>query len=401
MQAVVAAILFFYALVLLGAFLKIRRDHGVLIQQRQYIEGLDTRRREESEKKRLRAVAEELALKETKEKRAKEAALVLWEEERLDREEKDNELEARRLECRTLIQQLKSEGKKPKKPGKSHSSSYLPLRWIRAYADASIKKGVLGVGVAFKRADGTTFKTVSQPISYSGVEQDMQSKIDFAEGSAVLMAVKYARELNVPGVQVLTDSRNTVKSVNSKKCCDSLAREIRAEAAHLSEGILVEWISRDENTEAHDLANRGRQADFGNGGCSSASEAASVKDSEQPSFQPLREDDLPEIPDSVQWLAACTNPSNRELAAVKVGGRDVFTSMSADRLWKAVRARHGESELGELKRQLHKNRAFTSHTKALLPSGKVALRWSARGLPVDLALRKASLTVHSAQYRRN
>jgi len=383
-------------LALILAFMEQRRAQRALRDCRQRIEELDTERRDAESERNSRI----------REKRIKEAALVFWEEERLERQKKDSELEAKALECRTLIQQLKGEGIKPKKQGKSPPSK-LPVGWVRALTDASIKKGALGVGVAFKREDGTTFETVSQPISYSGVEQDMQSKIDFAEGSAVLLAVKYARKLGVSGVQILTDSRNVVKFVNSKECSDSVGREIRAEANHLSEGILVEWISRDENTEAHDLANRGRREEFENKDRFRTSEAISVESRKQESVQPsekmssqlLHEEDLPEIPDGVKWLAECREPRGRDIETIRVGGSDAFSFMSPERVWEAVRARHGKNELEELKRQLRKNQVFTPCTGVLKSSGKTALRWCARGLPVELALRKASLSVHQGRNR--
>jgi ribonuclease HI len=361
------------ALVLTAALV----DRRLLRKKLEYLAALEKQR--ESEKDRA-------ARERDRAKQAKEAAFLLWEEELLENDRLQNEVNALELEEDALVKHIKGGGLKKKSTRnecKHREIKSLPQGWVRVYVDGSVKNGKLGAGIVLKRGDESVIQKKSRQVNENNLSR---GRPEYAEACAVLFGVQYAKNLGVTGVQILSDCYNLMHKLNHNGHKDGILREVQAEIRELPEGFMAQWIPRSQNKEADSLAAR------------AVREKTSSQAKNRPKSSP-RVKDLPPISKDVQWALDRQELNHKELAQVRVGGKDVFTSMLINDIWESIRKRHGNGEPRILEEELKRNRVLDSRSGKLSASAKMALRWCARGLPAELALKKASLTVHSVRGR--
>ena len=302
----------------------------------------------------------------------------------------EEEQEERYLRCQLVAkehcfssrEESQKEGKKSSKQNKSRQSNIKPLPqgWIRAYVDGACPSNEngggkeIGVGIVFQQADGKFLPSFSELIARTTEEK----KVFFAEANAVLCALQKAQTMKVSGIQILSDNKGVVDKIYNNASWSSTIKSINTEKEHFSEGFLVEWIPKEENRQAHNAARR--------------VVLNQNKNKTKQKTKKQNQNRLPAIADDVAWLINCQDPLNQDLRKLRVNGgdsgRDSFSDMNQAQLWEAVLLRHGKNEREFLKAELRKNGGYNSNG-ALKVNARVALRWCARGLPAQLALKKA------------
>jgi len=270
-----------------------------------------------------------------------------------------------------------------KKRGKKQRGKKQPLPegWANVWTDGACigNPGLMGIGVVFQNG-GATEKSVSESCGY-GTNNE-------AEYLAVLRAVELAAEFQYRGVRVRTDSQLVVNQLNGEYAINQphlykLAQKIKKKAQGLTEGFSILWTSRESNKEADALASKGA-------GTPQAPTREEYEGwSPDPEFVPdsAALSKLPEGPQGIKNLLAKNEPKFKDFLQLKVGGRDGYSNLSPDSLMEIVRTRHGDKAVEWIQKALEE--AISSSY------GKNALRWCARGLSPDLALKKASVDLEA------
>ena len=145
------------------------------------------------------------------------------------------------------------------------------------------------------------------------------------------------------------------------------------------------WIPRDQNTDADTLASRAvgmPQAPMQEGHAESWCP--------DPAYQadPEALAALPQTGAAIARFLSLSSPRFRDYLGLRTGGMDGYSRLRRDRLREIISLRHGPGAVAWLARALEdlEDSAY----------GKNALRWCARGLLPDLALKKASVDLEMA-----
>lgn len=127
------------------------------------------------------------------------------------------------------------------------------MLYVTIYCDGSAKgnPGPAGIGIVVLDRHNNVLTTVSEPIGYA--------TSSIAEYRAVHRALEIALEMGVGYARVLTDSQIVVNQLNGASrvhSCDLaiIYKRVIALFSRLPSGGRFEWISRDRNSMADQLA---------------------------------------------------------------------------------------------------------------------------------------------------
>lgn len=241
--------------------------------------------------------------------------------------------------------------------------------------------GVMGIGgVIHQNYPDEKTITFSEPAG-TGTNNE-------AEYLAVIRALKVALELKPEGsVIIKSDSQLVVCQVNGEYRINHahLARlhgKVRALAKQLPGKVKFQWISREQNKHADALAS-----------AAAGMPQAVIKDNRVVSWQTnyIPDDEeikkLPQVnPDCHRVLNKLINLGDRakfgDFIKLKTSGMDKYSRASVDKLAEIAAQRFGPDTIEWLQSATG---GFDEEY------GKTALRWVARGLPPDMALKKVSV----------
>lgn len=246
--------------------------------------------------------------------------------------------------------------------------------------------GPMGIGGLVKNAEGLALAVFSIHAG-SGTNNE-------AEYLAAIQCIELAAQLGAARLQLWSDSDLIVHQFSGhyevtkphlQRLCDRMHRAARS----IPGGVAVQWVSRVHNAEADALASRaagmpqaplgGEQA-IGWQACAGYLPEASALAA------------LPAGPPSVKALLRAGTPKFGDFIKLKTGGADGYSRMPLETCKAAIGLRHGPGAVAWLVEALG-----TQETGSF---GKSAIKWCARGLPPDLALKKASVDVEMAANAR-
>ncbi|WP_196799502.1 ribonuclease HI family protein [Verrucomicrobium sp. 3C] len=207
-----------------------------------------------------------------------------------------------------------------------------------------------------------------------------------AEYLAVIRALELAVKHSARAPVLHADSQLIVNQLNGgyavrQPSLQRLHRKAVELARRLPGGVRFVWIPREQNTEADALASQAcgiPQAPITERGVEvwkdASSRAASVPEDAHP---------------GLKRFLSLSDPRFRDYAKLRVGGRDAVSRLKTERLIDAIRDRHGPKAASWIEAALRDG--------VEEPFGKTALRWCARGLPPDKALKKAAVDKEMAE----
>lgn len=258
-----------------------------------------------------------------------------------------------------------------------------PEGWLSGWSDGACagNPGPMGIGGVLRCGD----ETVERFSEAAGVGTNNE-----AEYLAVIRLLEAATKYGAPGVVCRADSELVVRQLNGEYAVRQLhlyrlyKRATRL-AQSFSQDVRFVWIPREQNAEADALASKAvgmpQAASSENGGVSPWTG--------DPDFEPDPKAlaGIPDVPQAVARFLKIASPRFRDFLRLKTGGMDAFSRLPIERLRQIIQARHGPKA--------------ESWMMAALDGiedsdySKNALRWCARGLPPDLALKKASVDVEA------
>ena len=272
--------------------------------------------------------------------------------------------------------------KKKKNKKKKVNLPALPENWCQAWTDGACagNPGQMGIGVFLADALQNEIAKASESV---GVGTNNE-----AEYLAVLKAVTLASENDFPGVRIRSDSELVVKQLTGEYGINNprlyaLAKRIRKASQALPEGFTIFWVPRESNKIADALASRAT------GMPQAPTESDKVQWKPDPDFAPDPEQlaNLPTLKCDMKRFLANPNPKFKDFLQLRSGGMDGYSRLGVDKALEIVNVRFGNKALEWIKESLEE--AIDS------AYGKNALRWCARGLPPDMALKKASVDLEA------
>jgi ribonuclease HI len=207
-----------------------------------------------------------------------------------------------------------------------------------------------------------------------------------AEYLAVIRALEIAAKHSAQAPVLHADSQLIVNQLNGnyavrQASLQRLHRKAVDLARQFPGGVRFVWIPRKQNAEADALASQAcgmPQAPITERGVKgwkdASSRAASVPEDAHP---------------GLKRFLSLSEPRFRDYAKLRVGGRDAVSQLKSDRLIDAIRDQHGPKAASWLEAALQGGIQD--------PFSKTALRWCARGLPPDKALKKAAVDKEMAE----
>jgi ribonuclease HI len=217
-----------------------------------------------------------------------------------------------------------------------------------------------------------------------------------AEYQGLLMGIAMAKDLGLMHVHFFGDSKLVVMQVSGEwKATHSRMNELRQEVLEALRGIprwQISWIPRDANAEADRLANEEMDRQLGIERLPEPEVHPGETAMETADGQPIR-------PDILKLNRMGAQVGFGDLMKLKVGGTDAWSRASLKVL--------GESLVDfEALCQKLRARLDSDPLSSELPSAAKekllinALRWSARGLQGELALRKVLVDLEMANRMR-
>ncbi len=250
--------------------------------------------------------------------------------------------------------------------------------------------GPMGIGVAL--IDAGTNNVIETHASDIG-----HGTNNIAEYTAVITGLEMLCAYpEVKHATVRSDSQLVIKQLNGEyriknKNMQDLAEQVRNVLAELDIPVKFEWVPRDKNPIADALASSA----IGMPQASSDESGVVLWDSvalEEPDQKQLVE--LP-VARCAKDLARFYNSSKEakfaEFMVLKPGGVDSYSKQSRESLVEIIGVRYGKQALNWLETALREaEEAYALN----------ALRWAARGLRPDLALKKAAVDVEVSANRK-
>lgn len=242
--------------------------------------------------------------------------------------------------------------------------------------------GPMGLGGVLRAASGAPLAMFSATAG-RGTNNE-------AEYLAALRCIELAALVGARRLVLRADSELVVRQYSGEYAVNkpklrALLGQLRAAARLFPGGVVIEWAPREQNADADALASRAcgmPQAPMSRNGAVGFAPAAGFA----PSPEALR--GLPPAPACLRRFLALGKRGFGDFFALKTGGIDGYSRMSEEECRDAIEVRHGPGSFGWLRDALGE-RLGESY-------GKAALRWCARGLPPDLALKKASVDTEVA-----
>jgi ribonuclease HI len=205
-----------------------------------------------------------------------------------------------------------------------------------------------------------------------------------AEYQGLLMGIAMAKQLGLTHVHFFGDSKLVVMQVSGEwQASHPRMSELRQEVLEALRGIprwQISWVPREQNAEADRIANEEMDRQLGVVRLTDPELLPSHSTTETADGKPIR-------PDILKLNRMGAQAGFGDLMKLKVGGADVWSRASLKILGESL---EGFEELGQKLREgidrdrLSSNLPDGAKDKLLLN----ALRWSARGLQGELALRK-------------
>lgn len=205
-----------------------------------------------------------------------------------------------------------------------------------------------------------------------------------AEYQGLLMGIAMAKQLGLTHVHFFGDSKLVVMQVSGEwQAAHPRMSELRQEVLEALRGIprwQISWVPREQNAEADRIANEEMDRQLGVVRLTDPELLPSHTATETADGKPIR-------PDILKLNRMGAQAGFGDLMKLKVGGADVWSRASLKILGESL---EGFEELGQKLREgidrdrLSSNLPDGAKDKLLLN----ALRWSARGLQGELALRK-------------
>lgn len=242
--------------------------------------------------------------------------------------------------------------------------------------------GRMGIGGVLLTADRETVATFSEP---AGMGTNNE-----AEYLAVIRALELARDRGIGPLQVISDSQLVVRQLTGAYRINFRhLRVLRDRALALSrqipDGVTFSWQPRSHNKQADALASR-----------AAGMPQAPVRDGEVALWtgEEKAAPNLPPVGNACAGTIASLRRKGdyarfRDYAALRVGGHDRYSRAGDEdlRLWAATR--WGEDAVTWLEGAMGADGLAS-------PRGRTTLRWVARGLPPDMALKKVSVDTEIA-----
>ena len=210
-----------------------------------------------------------------------------------------------------------------------------------------------------------------------------------AEYRGLLMAIAIAKENDFQNVLFLGDSKLVVSQVSGEwKAKNPTMSELLSQVHAQIKSIprwRISWIARAENADADRIANEAMDANLG---------IDAIPDRvEEEEREGLR-------PDIQKLNALGAKAGFNDLRRLKVGGMDEYSRSSIDVLKVLL------SDYEQLEASFHSRLNADPGTKSmeLVSKGKLvvnALRWTARGLKAELAIKKIIIDHETAMKMRN
>ncbi|MBC7659500.1 MAG: ribonuclease HI family protein [Chitinophagaceae bacterium] len=213
-----------------------------------------------------------------------------------------------------------------------------------------------------------------------------------AEYRGLLMGIELARELKLPSVLFLGDSKLVVMQVSGQwKAKHPMMNQLRAEVLEQLKSLpnwQIDWVRRELNAEADRVANQMMDSHQGHTPIPTQREKPAVDaHSIEKSVLPADGSRAPVRADIQKLNGLAAKASFSDFRSLKVGGMDDFSRAALPRLAELI------PEFDFLKEAFISRIAVDRNTKDLPEADRTkllinALRWSARGLEGDLSLRK-------------
>lgn len=271
-----------------------------------------------------------------------------------------------------------SNKKKRKRKRKEAKLPALPEGWCQAWTDGACagNPGSIGIGVHIEDPDCGVVAQVGEACG-TGTNNE-------AEYLAVLKAVTLAAEKGFRGVRIKSDSELVVKQLKGEYFIGNprmriLAAKVQKSAQGLPEGFSIHWTPREQNEVADALASRAVDMP------QAPVDTDRVHWSPDPEFVPDPEKlaGLPSLKCNLDRFLSRARPKFKDYLELRTGGFDGYSRIKTARALEIIGIRFGEGALEWIEEAL----GDTINTKY----GRNALRWCARGLPPDMALKKASV----------
>lgn len=217
-----------------------------------------------------------------------------------------------------------------------------------------------------------------------------------AEYQGLLMGIAMAKELGLIHVHFFGDSKLVVMQVSGEwKATHPRMNELRLEVLEALRGIprwQISWIPRDANAEADRLANEEMDRQMGIERLPESAIPLGEAVMETADGQPIR-------PDILKLNRMGAQVGFGDLIKLKVGGTDAWSRASLKVL--ADSLSDFESLCQKLRARLDSDPLSSDMAAAAKEKLLVnALRWSARGLQGELALRKVLVDLEMANKMR-
>jgi len=269
-------------------------------------------------------------------------------------------------------------------PTHGHSST-TPCGQLRGWSDGACagNPGFMGIGGVLKTDADDTIASFSDAAGY-GTNNE-------AEYLALIRVLELAAAKNAPGILCQSDSELIINQVNGEyevrhPRMFRLYQRVRHLCSHFPDGARFVWIPRESNASADALASRAVGMPQAPLTATGNAEPWGTDPGYEP--DPAELVTLPAVPAVVSALLAKTPPRFRDFMQLRTGGASSYSRMKLERLQEAIRVRHGARAVAWLLD------ALDGDTQSAY--AKSALRWCARGLPPDYALKKASVDLEMA-----
>lgn len=275
-------------------------------------------------------------------------------------------------------------GKRKKKKSRSGTSTTPADGKHVGWTDGACagNPGPMGIGGTLQDSSGTVLAQFSVAAGF-GTNNE-------AEYLALIQLVELAGLCGAKGLRARTDSELVAKQYSGEYSArqprmQALLAKVRRAAKSLPDGLVVEWVPRERNTVADALASRASgmpQAPLGG----DAPLQWRLKAGFVPDDSLLSK--LPSVDEQIPEFMAIANPRFADYMRLRTGGRDGYSAMKTPRLREVITIRHGADAVEWIDAAL----AQFEDTRY----ATTAMRWCARGLAPDMALKKASVDAEMA-----
>lgn len=227
-----------------------------------------------------------------------------------------------------------------------------------------------------------------------------------AEYRGLLMAIEIAKDLKLPSVQFLGDSKLVVMQVSGEwKAKHPMMNELRIQVMAALASVprwQIDWVRREQNSEADRVANQMMDSHSGMSPIPSFEKTvaakAEAKEKAKAAMVPAEPGAI--RPDIQKLNNLAEKASFKDFSALKVGGMDQYSRSNPEAL-QGLLPNFDELSAAFMQRSKSDKNSQDmpeiDRTKLVIN----ALRWTARGLNPELAIRKVLVDLEVTNNIRN